>query len=102
MGPRDYEFFSINDVNRSLLAPPQLENLDMPVLAIYGSEDALVDPNLGSNAYREISRINGNPDVTVKVFEGADHSITTRDGEGFLEFAPGYLTMMGEWLAEHR
>jgi pimeloyl-ACP methyl ester carboxylesterase len=102
MGPRDYEFFFINDVNASLIAPPQLKNLHMPVLAVYGSEDAIVDSNLGSNAYREISRINGNPDVTVKVFEGADHSITTRDSEGYLEFAPDYLTMMGEWLAEHR
>lgn len=40
MDSRLYEFFEINDVNGSLVAPPELENLDMPVLAIYGSEDA--------------------------------------------------------------
>ena len=99
MGPREFEFFSINDVNGSLVAPPQLNNMKMPVLAIYGSEDVLVDANLGSTAYREIPRINGNPDVTVKVFEGADHGIVQPDSEGYLNFAPGFLTTMGEWVA---
>jgi pimeloyl-ACP methyl ester carboxylesterase len=82
--------------------PPRLENLEMPVLAFFGSNDNVVDARIGARAYAEIPLANGNRDVTVKVFEGADHSITTRDSEGYLEFAPGYLTMLGEWLAEHR
>jgi len=100
--PEKFEFFSINDQSGSLVAPPELKNFEMPVLAIYGSEDALVDSNLGSNAYREIPQLNGNPDVTVVVFGGADHGIRQRDEDGQLEFAPGYLTTMGEWLAAHR
>jgi pimeloyl-ACP methyl ester carboxylesterase len=100
--PQLYEFVSINDQNGSLVSPPQLKNLDMPVLAIYGSEDALVDSNLGSNAYKEIPKINGNSDVTVIVFEGADHGIRQRDNDGYLDFAPGFLATMGEWLAERR
>jgi len=100
--PEKFEFFSINDQNGSLVSPPELKNLEMPVLAIYGSEDALVDSTLGSNAYREIPQLNGNSDVTVVVFEGADHGIRQRDNEGNLDFAPGYLATMGEWLAEHR
>jgi hypothetical protein len=102
MSPLEYEFFSINDVNGSLIAPPQLKNLNMPVLAIFGSEDAIVDARLGSNAYREIPRINGNPDVTVVVIEGANHGAMQPDSDGYLEFAPGFLATMGEWLAEHR
>jgi len=100
--PEKFEFFSINDQNGSLVSPPALKNLAMPVLAIYGSEDALVDATLGSNAYREIPQLNGNPDVTVVVFEGADHGIRQRDDDGHPEFAPGYLTTMGEGLAAHR
>jgi pimeloyl-ACP methyl ester carboxylesterase len=100
--PQIYEFVSINDQNGSLVSPPRLKNLEMPVLAIYGSEDTLVDSDLGSNAYREISQINENSDVTVIIFEGADHGIMQPDGEGYLDFAPDFLTTMGEWLAEHR
>jgi len=100
--PDLYEFFTINDQNGSLVSPPQLKYLDMPVLAIYGSEDALVDPKLGSNAYRAIPQLNGNSDVTVVVFEGADHGIRQRDSDDHLDFAPGFLPTMGEWLAEHR
>jgi hypothetical protein len=44
----------------------------------------------------------GNRDVTVKVSEGADHGIMIPDSGGYLEFATGYLTTMGEWFATHR
>ncbi len=83
-------------------AAPQLKNLQMPVLAIYGSQDTFVDWRLGVRAYEEIPRSAGNPEVTVKLFEGADHGIAQPDSEGYRDFAPGFLTMMGEWLAERR
>ncbi len=82
--------------------PPRLENLKMPVLAIFGSTDIRVDARIGAMAYAEIPLANGNRDVTVKVFEGADHSILLPDTEGYLEFDPGYITLMGEWLTAHR
>jgi pimeloyl-ACP methyl ester carboxylesterase len=100
--PQIYEFASINDQNGSLVSPPRLKKLEMPVLAIYGSEDTLVDSDLGSNAYRKIPQINGNSDVTVIVFEGAGHGIMQSDRDGYFEFASGFLTTMGEWLAAHR
>jgi pimeloyl-ACP methyl ester carboxylesterase len=100
--PDLYEFLSINDQHGALVSPPQLRNLDMPVLAIYGSADALVDSNLGSNAYRGIPQLNGNSDATVIVFEGANHGILQPDDDGYLDFAPGFLSTMGEWLADHR
>jgi hypothetical protein len=82
--------------------PPPLENLRMPVLAIFGANDSRVDPVIGAKRYEEIPLANGNPDVTVKVYEGADHSVLVPDSEGFLEFAPGYVTTIAEWLAAHR
>jgi len=83
-------------------APPRVESLHMPVLAIYGSNDTVVDWRLGVKAYEEIPRIVGNPDVTVRLFEGADHGMMVPDSEGYNELAPGYLATLGEWLAEHR
>ena len=44
----------------------------------------------------------GNPDVTVKLLDGADHKLMQPDSDGYLEYAPGYLMTMGEGLAQHR
>ncbi len=40
--------------------------------------------------------------MTVVLFEGADHTLMQPDREGYLDFAPGYLTTMGEWLSKRR
>jgi pimeloyl-ACP methyl ester carboxylesterase len=104
-GRENFEYFSINlsdDANRTFISPPQLKNLYMPVLAIYGTKDPIVDSEMGSKAYEEIPRLNGNSDVTVKLFEGADHGIGKFDSEGYADFAPGYLMTMGDWLAARR
>jgi len=82
--------------------PPPLKNLRMPVLAIFGAEDSRVDPVIGAKMYEEIPLANGNRDVTVQVYHGANHSLLVPDSEGYLEFAPGYVTTIGEWLAAHR
>ncbi len=98
---RQFEFIAINladEAKRLSVAPLQLATLTMPVLAIYGGRDVIVDPHAGMEAYGEIRALTGNPDVTVKLFEGADHTIRQRDSDGRLDFAPGYLTTMGEWL----
>jgi hypothetical protein len=97
--PRKFEFLSIFLEND---APPQLKNLHMPLLAIYGTNDVVVDWTLGAKVYEQVPQAAGNPDVTVKRFEGADHVIMTPDSDGYLDFAPGYLTTMGDWLAERR
>ncbi len=82
--------------------PPRLEALRSPLLAIYGTKDLLVDWKLGSSAYERVPELAGNPDVAVVLFEGADHSLMQPDLEGYLAYAPGYLTTMGEWLSKHR
>jgi len=99
---RQFGFIAINladEAKRLSAAPQQLATLTMPVLAIYGGSDVIVDPHAGMEAYGKIRALTGNPDVTVKLFEGADHTIRQRDADGELDFAPGYLATMGEWLA---
>jgi pimeloyl-ACP methyl ester carboxylesterase len=80
-------------------SPPELGNLQSPLLAIYGTNDIQVDWKLGSKAYEEVPRAAGNSDVTVELFDGADHTLMLPDDDGYLDFAPGFLTTMGEWLA---
>jgi pimeloyl-ACP methyl ester carboxylesterase len=96
---RKFEFFATFLAND---APPQLKNLHMPLLAIYGTRDIVVDWKLGAKIYEEVSRAAGNSDVTVRLSDGADHTLMLPDNEGYLDFAPGFLTTMGEWLAERR
>ncbi len=91
-----FRIFFVEDV------PPKLENLQSPLLAIYGTEDIQVDWKLGSKAYEEVPRAAGNSDVTVILFDGADHTLMQPDNEGYLDFAPRFLTTMGEWVAERR
>ena len=85
-----------------MVAPPELKHLQSPLLAIYGTRDIQVDWKLGSKAYEEVPRAAGNSDVTVKLFEGADHTLMQPNYEGYIEFAPGFLTTMGEWVEKHR
>ncbi len=102
LAPIDRENFQF--LHRAFVdaGPPRLEDLRSPLLAIYGSKDILVDWKLGSSAYEKVSRLAGNPDVTIELFEGADHTLMQPDRDGYLDYAPGYITSMGEWLSKRR
>jgi pimeloyl-ACP methyl ester carboxylesterase len=50
---------------------PYLEQLDVPVLALFGSLDFQVDAAQSEGPMREA--LAGNPDATVLVFEGLNH-----------------------------
>jgi glucose/arabinose dehydrogenase len=57
---------------------------------------------LGSSGYQRLPETTGNPDVTVVLFEGADHTLMQPDRDGYLDFAPGLLSTLGEWLSARR
>ncbi len=82
--------------------PPRLQDLRSPLLVLYGTRDIIVDWRLGSSAYERLSEVTGNDDVTVVLFESADHTLLQPDSDGYLDFAPGFLTTLGEWLSAHR
>jgi pimeloyl-ACP methyl ester carboxylesterase len=83
-------------------APPRLDDLRSPLLVLYGTRDVAVDWRLGSSTYQRLSETTSNPDVTVVLFEGADHTLLQPDRDGYLDFAPGLLTTVGEWPSKHR
>ena len=81
----------------SLLFHPSqyLAQIKVPVLAIFGSDDTSVPVDKSISIYREALLKAGNLDLTVEVFQGADHQIRVNDSA-----APDYYTTMTDWLKE--
>jgi pimeloyl-ACP methyl ester carboxylesterase len=92
---------------------PAWEKVRCPVLAIYGDRDRSAPVAESIRIIRRGLAKGGNRDVTVKVFDGADHSIRTSETGGRNEgrsgkrpqrasrgFALGYLDTMTGWLFE--
>jgi pimeloyl-ACP methyl ester carboxylesterase len=77
-------------------ARPALEKTTIPVLAVFGELDRNVPPRESADMYRQALATAANPDVTIRFVPEADHTI--RKGE---IYAPGYITMMSDWLRRH-
>jgi uncharacterized protein len=69
-----------------------LERLEMPLLALFGSDDTAVPVQRSVAVYNEALMHNHN--ATVRVFEGAGHRLMT--GE---KFASNYLETVQTWTA---
>jgi hypothetical protein len=52
-----------------------IEQVRIPVLAIWGERDTQIDPVRGAYAYREALEQAGNPNYRVEVIPGADHTL---------------------------
>jgi pimeloyl-ACP methyl ester carboxylesterase len=93
---QDWEFF-LRNARRPYDPVPVLERITCPVLAIFGERDPLVPVARSVEIFEEAFAAAGNTDTTIHVFPGADHRIRTGNP---LEFAPGYLALMGDWLQQ--
>jgi pimeloyl-ACP methyl ester carboxylesterase len=56
-------------------ATPAWQSVRVPVLLLYGADDALLSPPANIASITAILKANGNPPVTVRVFPHADHSM---------------------------
>ena len=81
---------------------PTLRELTLPVLAIWGAKDRSTPPVEGAAAYREQLDQAGNRLYTLRTFADAEHSLhTTITGfDETAEFAPGYVDLVGSWVAQ--
>jgi pimeloyl-ACP methyl ester carboxylesterase len=86
-----------------------LETTTIPVLALFGAKDTLIDPIQGSEAYSRALETAGNSFFQVKVIPDADHilsSATTGCEKELIEklrtrsveYAPEFLASIREWL----
>ncbi|HEY9403073.1 MAG TPA: alpha/beta fold hydrolase [Pyrinomonadaceae bacterium] len=73
---------------------PMLEQVRVPVLALWGARDVLVPVAESRSAVEGAFARGGNRNVTYRVFEDADHSMNTESGA---QPSPEYLETMLEW-----
>lgn len=71
-----------------------LEQVRVPVLAIWGERDELVPVSQSRAAVEQAFARGGNRNVTYRVFAEADHSLNTQSGP---QPSPEYLETMIEW-----
>jgi uncharacterized protein len=73
-------------------------NLKCPTLLLYGSDDQLVPIEKSQAIFRKAFKRNGNNDVVLHVFPGADHDIQP---SGKPTLLPGYREFMRDWIQQH-
>lgn len=86
-----------------------MEEINIPVLAIYGEKDTQIDPIQGIQAYERMRDISGNQNITIKLIMGVDHSMiksktgsmkerARRTGKEWQNLADEYLDTIEEWI----
>jgi pimeloyl-ACP methyl ester carboxylesterase len=90
-----------------------IEEVDIPILAVFGERDTQVDPFQGVEAYTRALESGGNPKSAVKLFAGTDHNIllsetgcigerNSRSRSGWQNYPPEYLDAIEAWLTSLR
>lgn len=80
---------------------PVLAKVKVPVLFLSGSSDQLVPPGNIDPIARKVESIlrnSGNKDVTVKVFENADHDLSVKLDDGRWVAPPDYHSTLTNWI----
>jgi len=98
-------------------ASADLHAIDVPVLALFGTHDAYVDPTANAAAYQRALARSAAPFFSVRIFDNADHGLMQADEikpthkgmdawmlllriwlEGDDVFAPGVLECVAGWM----
>ena len=78
---------------------PVLQNLRVPMLAIYGESDTRVIAEKNASKMRSAFRLANNRAATVRIFPNADHDIIVNDAAG-KSYAENYLNYLIEWIVD--
>jgi uncharacterized protein len=81
----------------------------IPVLALFGEKDTMIDPVQGARAYASALQAAGNPFFQVKTIPNADHILSLAQSgslkeleekfrTGKITYPPEYPTLIREWL----
>ncbi len=77
---------------------PALANVKAPVLGVFGELDVSTEAPVAAENLRRALTAAGNRDVTVRIFPGADHSLSVESGAGM---APDVFDTLRSWLRAH-
>jgi pimeloyl-ACP methyl ester carboxylesterase len=75
--------------------------IDIPVLLLYGQRDETVPPIQSIGTITRILKANHNPQVTVRILAGADHTlhVPATDPRGWPHYAPGFPALVYNWIS---
>jgi pimeloyl-ACP methyl ester carboxylesterase len=76
---------------------PVLQNLHVPILAVYGESDSRVLGRKNASRMRSALRLAGNHDAIIKLFPRADHDMIIERRR----YADGYLEYLVDWIFNH-
>ena len=84
-----------------------LQNVKCPVLACYGKNDSVVPPSRNAERLKNILSKFGNEDVSIAIFDNADHRIElpmiNRENKvQWPQLSPDYLQRIEAWLLKRR
>jgi dienelactone hydrolase len=81
---------------------PPLRALTLPVLGIWGALDRATPPVESVAAYQDFLDQAGNRHYTLRTVDGAEHALrtSTTGYDRNAEFAPGYVDLVGSWVAD--
>ncbi len=115
--PMSEKFWNFVQLNWRSNVRDDLRNINVPVLALFGANDAYVDAVKSAQVYRQELEISSAPFFEIVTFEGADHALMQSDkiqpsneGLGALLvlfkiwfgnekiFPDGYMTTLENWL----
>jgi uncharacterized protein len=78
---------------------PILEDLQQPILAIWGAEDRIMPAAASARAMQQALARGGNQHYVLRLVPDASHSLrAVVGGETSDELAPGYVEMMAAWI----
>jgi uncharacterized protein len=85
-------------------AAPAWRSVRVPVLLLYGANDALVAPQANIEGISAVLKANGNPPLTVQVFPGADHTLRVPPATagGWPHNAPGFPDILATFASGPR
>lgn len=76
-----------------------LKKMTIPVLAIFGARDNLINAEKDAELYRKALKEANNGNYAVKVFQDGDHSLGQSEN-GIYMFVPGVFDYMCDWLSK--
>lgn len=90
----EMEYFTYNPV-------PALEQVQQPILAIWGTKDKIAPPVESASILQKVLKQSGNSSYNIRFFNQADHNIY-QSADGFKRIgglAPGYIATMTQWIS---
>lgn len=80
---------------------PVIQEIDQPVLALWGEYDRLTPPGESLATFQETFERNGHASYTLRIVPDADHRLHQTPDQGFTsgdEFAPGHVELVASWI----